>query len=136
MAEKLDSMSVNDDHSTLKPQDHRRSSAVLRERSSANVGAIDKDCNIKIPIIDMSAPVENVAEQMWNAARTVGFFTIVNYPLISQSMIDTIFQVSTDFFDQSTEEKEKYPPLIIRPLEEYMCVFCKNIFYSNIFIDR
>ena len=109
MAEKLDSMSVNNDHSTLKPQDPRRSSAVLRERSSANVGAIDKNCNIKIPIIDMSASPENVAEQMWNAARTVGFFTIVNYPLISQSMIDAIFQVSTDFFDQSTEEKGKYP---------------------------
>lgn len=83
-------------------------SAAVRESSSVNVAAISKDANVKIPVIDMTAPKEVIAEQMWNAARTVGFFTIINHDILEQD-IDAIFALSEEFFDQHPSEKGTVP---------------------------
>jgi len=85
------------------------SAASARESSSANVAAVSSDCNVIIPIIDMSTSTkEDVSEQMWNAARTVGFFTIINHG-IEVNDIDSIFELSKEFFDQSPDNKKQYP---------------------------
>ena len=81
-------------------------SAVERERSSANVGAVSTDLDVEIPIIDMKK--EDVVQQIWSAARNVGFFNVINHG-IPQDDIDAIFRLSKGFFDQSLSEKSKYP---------------------------
>mmetsp|Transcript_38423 Transcript_38423/g.69256 ORF Transcript_38423/g.69256 Transcript_38423/m.69256 type:complete len:344 (-) Transcript_38423:101-1132(-) len=84
------------------------SAAAFRESSLSNISAVAADSDVEIPIIDMKAAKEDVAEQMWNAARTVGFFTIVNHG-IAERDIDSIFQSSKEFFDQSPSEKRQFP---------------------------
>ncbi|KAL9180837.1 hypothetical protein ACHAXT_011290 [Thalassiosira profunda] len=83
-------------------------SALARERCSANAEAVVLDANLHIPTIDMSAQKDDIAEQLWNAARNVGFFTLVNHG-IPQEDIDVVFAASKDFFGQTLEEKRKYP---------------------------
>lgn len=70
--------------------------------------AVDEKHNVRV--IDMSLPEEQVANEMWKAAKDVGFFTVINHG-IPQESIDSIFSVSETFFGTFTkEEKEKQSP--------------------------
>lgn len=64
-----------------------------------------------VPVIDMAEPMESVAEQMFSAATTVGFFTIINHG-IKQELVDGAFALSSAFFKQPKEEKEKQSPFL------------------------
>jgi isopenicillin N synthase-like dioxygenase len=86
-------------------------SETARERSllgSGNEAAIDTHHGV--PIIDMSLPKDQVIDEMWKAAKDVGFFTVVNHG-IAQEDIDSLFQVSETFFSTlSQAEKENQSP--------------------------
>lgn len=87
---------------------------IALERSLMHSGigdaAVDIDGNNSVPVIDMSLPEDQVAEEMWNAANDVGFFTVINHG-IPQEAIDSIFGVSEAFFTGlSVEEKEEQSP--------------------------
>lgn len=83
-------------------------SAMARERCADNVGAVVADPNLEVPTIDMGGEREDIVEQMWDAARNVGFFNLTNHG-IPQEDIDAVFATSKEFFDQPRSEKGKYP---------------------------
>lgn len=60
-----------------------------------------------IPIIDMAAP--GLADALWEAANTVGFFTVTNHG-IPQSSIDAVFGASAGYFAQERDVKEAQCP--------------------------
>lgn len=63
-----------------------------------------------VPIIDMSAEDDVIAQQLWQAANTVGFFSVVHHG-IDQSLIDKAFGTATDFFAQPLADKTSQSPL-------------------------
>ena len=62
-----------------------------------------------VPIIDLSKSEREVGKALWDAATTVGFFTVINHG-IPQQQIDDAFACSEGFFAQSLEEKEAQSP--------------------------
>ena len=73
------------------------------ESSNANDG------EVQIPVIDLrNSNDEEVATQLWNAARNAGFFTLINHS-IPQHQIDTLFALSSQFFALDSEMKHQYP---------------------------
>lgn len=62
-----------------------------------------------VPVIDLSQSDAAVEEQIWKAASTVGFFTIVNHG-IDLELIDSAFNTSKHFFDQEVEQKKEQSP--------------------------
>ena len=62
-----------------------------------------------IPVIDISNNNQTeLAQQLWDAARNVGFFTIINHS-IPPSQIDNLFHLSTQFFKLDPNVKHQYP---------------------------
>src|SRR5210317_672133 len=62
-----------------------------------------------IPVIDISNNNQTeLAQQLWDAARNVGFFTIINHT-IPPSQIDQLFHLSTQFFNLDPNVKHQYP---------------------------
>ncbi len=65
----------------------------------------------QVPLIDMS-DFENrrseISDQLWNAAKNIGFFQLVNHTL-SLEEIDNAFAASEAFFKLPTEVKSQYP---------------------------
>lgn len=62
-----------------------------------------------IPVIDISNTNQTeLAQQLWHAARHVGFFTIINHT-IPPSQIDNLFHLSTQFFNLDLNVKHQYP---------------------------
>ena len=57
-----------------------------------------------VPTIDMSDSPDKVAEQMWEAASTVGFFTVINHG-IPKETVDRAFSSSADFFAKDKDTK-------------------------------
>lgn len=63
-----------------------------------------------VPIIDLSVGDDvEVAQKLWDAATTVGFFTVIGHG-IPQGMIDDAFQASSKFFSQPVEIKKQLSP--------------------------
>jgi len=63
-----------------------------------------------VPTIDLSASDKSqVAEQLWQAATKVGFFSVVGHG-IPQSVIDDAFGASENFFAQPLEDKKTQSP--------------------------
>jgi isopenicillin N synthase-like dioxygenase/tRNA(Arg) A34 adenosine deaminase TadA len=63
-----------------------------------------------VPVIDMSVGSdEELAQQLFEAATTVGFFTVVGHGM-DLELIDQTFQASADFFSQPLPEKESQSP--------------------------
>jgi isopenicillin N synthase-like dioxygenase/tRNA(Arg) A34 adenosine deaminase TadA len=81
--------------------------ASLKETGLGSAAVVDDNV---VPIIDMSLSDEEVTEQLWEAAKTVGFFSVVNHG-IDQSLIDAAFGSSEGFFGQSVEDKKAQSPL-------------------------
>ncbi|KAF2681585.1 Clavaminate synthase-like protein [Lentithecium fluviatile CBS 122367] len=62
-----------------------------------------------IPVIDISSPSPDVAQQVLTAASTHGFLFIKNDGVtIPPADIDAMFQLSREFFHQPREEKAEY----------------------------
>lgn len=82
------------------------------ERSlfSSGIGAAAATRDFSVPVIDLSQENDEViAEQLWNAATTVGFFTLIGHG-IPQEMIDSAFEASAAFFSLPEEEKTEMSP--------------------------
>ncbi len=63
-----------------------------------------------VPIIDLSAGSDEViAQKLWEAATTVGFFTVTGHG-IPQALIDDAFKVSSTFFSQPVDIKKEQSP--------------------------
>jgi len=84
---------------------------ILMEKSllSTGLGSAPAVDDGTVPVIDISGPEEEVTEQLWQAATTVGFFVVTGHG-IPQSVIDDAFSTSSTFFGQSLEDKEKQSP--------------------------
>jgi isopenicillin N synthase-like dioxygenase/tRNA(Arg) A34 adenosine deaminase TadA len=78
----------------------------LRASGLGSAPAVDDGT---VPIIDISGPEADVTEQLWQAATNVGFFIVTGHG-IPQNVIDDAFAVSSNFFDQSVEDKKKQSP--------------------------
>lgn len=63
----------------------------------------------QVPVIDLAQPDEVCATAMWDAARDVGFFTVVNHGIPSDA-VDAAFEASAAFFRQARAEKEAQSP--------------------------
>jgi isopenicillin N synthase-like dioxygenase/tRNA(Arg) A34 adenosine deaminase TadA len=81
--------------------------ASLKETGLGSAAVIDDGV---VPVIDMSLSDAEVTKQLWEAATTVGFFTVVNHG-IDQSLIDAAFGSAGTFFGQSVEDKKAQSPL-------------------------
>jgi tRNA(adenine34) deaminase len=82
----------------------------------SGVGAASaiKDDLLDVPIIDISTGSnEEIASKLWDAASTVGFFTIVGHG-IPQELIDDVFQASSQFFALPRDDKESTSPFAAR----------------------
>ena len=62
-----------------------------------------------VPVIDMTDEPEKVTAAMWEAASTVGFFTLKNHG-IPKATIDAAFEASGEFFAQDREVKTEQSP--------------------------
>lgn len=63
-----------------------------------------------MPVVDLGNPDEAaVAQALWEAASTVGFFSVVNHGIPLDQIYDT-FACSNAFFAQSLEDKEAQSP--------------------------
>ena len=84
--------------------------AVEASLFTSGLGSAASSHDLSVPIIDMSVGTdEEIANALWDAATTVGFFTIINHG-ISPELIDTVFDISAQFFAQSQEAKEQQSP--------------------------
>jgi tRNA(adenine34) deaminase len=76
--------------------------------SGVGAAAATRDCTV--PVIDMSkGSDEEVAAELWKAATTCGFFTVVGHG-IPHGMIDGAFEASAQFFALDKETKEEQSP--------------------------
>lgn len=64
-----------------------------------------------VPVIDMSMSDEACTAAMWEAATTVGFFTVVNHG-ISEELVDRALSRSAAFFEQPRAAKEAQSPYV------------------------
>eukprot|EP00557_Chaetoceros_sp_GSL56_P013266 CAMPEP_0176477324 /NCGR_PEP_ID=MMETSP0200_2-20121128/558_1 /TAXON_ID=947934 /ORGANISM="Chaetoceros sp., Strain GSL56" /LENGTH=511 /DNA_ID=CAMNT_0017873119 /DNA_START=180 /DNA_END=1712 /DNA_ORIENTATION=+ len=64
-----------------------------------------------VPTIDMchDRSDDEIALDLWEAAKNIGFFTIINHG-IPQPIIDAVFSVSSDFFSQDMLDKQMQSP--------------------------
>ena len=62
-----------------------------------------------VPVIDMSLDDVTVAQQMWDAATTVGFFSVVNHG-VSKTTIDSAFASSSALFARELDDKRQEMP--------------------------
>ena len=62
-----------------------------------------------VPTIDLRQDEAIVAQQLWEAATQVGFFTIIGHG-IDASVVDQAFAASADFFAQPVQVKQTQSP--------------------------
>lgn len=75
------------------------------------IGGVGVEVERDIPQIDMSdhaARFEEIADALWEAATTIGFFQLVGHG-IPQSQIDEAFDLSEAFFALPEDVKGRYP---------------------------
>ena len=63
-----------------------------------------------VPTIDCRLDEQQFRKEIQTAAKTVGFFTLLNNPHVSDEDIDAQFRLSRAFFARDTVTKEKYSP--------------------------
>ena len=62
-----------------------------------------------VPTVDLHQPAEVCAREMWDAAHSIGFFSVVNHD-IPQRLIDAAFEASAGFFSLPLEAKAAASP--------------------------
>ncbi len=63
---------------------------------------------LQIDLADFDNRKAEIAEALWEASTTVGFFQLVNHG-IPQAQIDEAFELEEKFFALSAEEKSAFP---------------------------
>ena len=82
---------------------------------ASGLGAAKATRNVQVPVIDLSKHSldndgnANLEEQLWQAATSVGFFTLVGHG-ISTELIEEAFATSAAFFGQDQHTKEQQSP--------------------------
>jgi tRNA(Arg) A34 adenosine deaminase TadA len=82
------------------------------ERSlfSSGIGAAPAATDYAVPVIDISKGTdEEISQQLWDAANTVGFFTLTGHG-IPRELIDSAFEASAGFFSLPEEAKKEASP--------------------------
>ena len=83
---------------------------IERSLFTSGLGAAEARTDTLVPVVDMSiGNDEEIANQLWAAANSVGFFTVTGHG-IDQDIIDQAFQASENFFDQDRTVKEEQSP--------------------------
>ena len=83
---------------------------VERSLFTNGLGSAEARRDRRVPVIDLSKRTnEEIAEQLMEAANTIGFFTVVNHG-IPESLIKQAFQASSQFFAQPQDEKSQQSP--------------------------
>jgi isopenicillin N synthase-like dioxygenase len=80
-------------------------------QKESRIGGMGEEVHRDIPQIDMSdygARFDAIADDLWEAATTIGFFQLVNHG-IAQEQIDEAFALSEAFFGLPEDVKAKYP---------------------------
>ncbi|CAB9530261.1 UPF0676 protein C1494.01 [Seminavis robusta] len=104
-------ITTNNDNGKHTNQDIETERSLLQ----SGLGAAPATRDFQVPVISMSTQDDDddetiLANQLWDAARTVGFFTVVDHG-IPLELIQQAFAVSADFFsNQTREEKEEQSP--------------------------
>ena len=89
---------------------HDKDIATERSLFASGLGAAAATRDFQVPVVDMSQGTEEeLTKKLWDAAHTVGFFTVVGHG-IPLELIDKAFGISSEFFSQSQEDKEKQSP--------------------------
>lgn len=79
-----------------------------KERTMGEFGTeIDREVRI-IDLSDFDNRKVEIADQLWNAARDIGFFQVTNHG-IPHDHIDGVFENSNKFFHMPLDVKKKYP---------------------------
>ena len=77
---------------------------------TSGLGAAEARSDIQVPVVDMSiGSDEEIADQLWAAANSVGFFTVVGHGIPLDAIANS-FSVSEHFFSQDIASKEKQSP--------------------------
>ncbi|KOO29713.1 2og-fe oxygenase, partial [Chrysochromulina tobinii] len=63
----------------------------------------------EIPTIDLAGDEAEVATAIWDAAKTVGFFSVINHG-IDAALIDSCFDSSAAFFARDLDAKKAASP--------------------------
>ncbi|MBV1927250.1 MAG: hypothetical protein KUG62_08825 [Rhodobacteraceae bacterium] len=77
----------------------------------AGIGDYGVEIDRDIPQIDMSDYFnrqDEVADALWEAATSIGFFQLINHG-IHETLIDDAFALSANFFDLPSDTKAHYP---------------------------
>ncbi|MDJ1006321.1 MAG: 2-oxoglutarate and iron-dependent oxygenase domain-containing protein [Paracoccaceae bacterium] len=80
-------------------------------QKETRIGGVGVEVDRDIPQIDMSdyaARFDTIADDLWEAATTIGFFQLINHD-IPQAQVDEAFALAEAFFALPTETKAKYP---------------------------
>lgn len=75
------------------------------------IGGMGVEIEREIPQIDMSDyfnRLDEIADALWEAATTIGFFQLINHG-IPQEQVDEAFAMTEAFFDLPAETKAQYP---------------------------
>ena len=85
--------------------------ALERSLFASGVGGAESsaDASARVPVIDLSLDDAACAAALWEAATTVGFFTVVNHGIPSE-LVDAAFASSRDFFALPRAQKEAASP--------------------------
>jgi isopenicillin N synthase-like dioxygenase/tRNA(Arg) A34 adenosine deaminase TadA len=106
---------TNENEEDKKEDDHfdsvaLKDIAVEASLFTSGLGAAASSNDLVVPIIDMSVGTnDEIAQALWDAATTVGFFTLINHGIPSE-LVDLAFETSAQFFAQTQEEKEEQSP--------------------------
>ena len=103
---------VDTNHDTEKKVDASAMKDIAVEAAlfTSGLGSAASSNDLVVPVIDLSVGTDDeIANALWEAATTVGFFTIVNHG-ISSDLIDTVFATSAEFFAQTQDDKELQSP--------------------------
>jgi isopenicillin N synthase-like dioxygenase/tRNA(Arg) A34 adenosine deaminase TadA len=112
----LQSSQTNGNDEESKKEDENVDSVALKDIAveaslfTSGLGAAASSSDLVVPIIDMNIGTDDeIAQALWDAATTVGFFTLINHSIPSE-LIDAAFDTSAHFFAQAQEEKELQSP--------------------------
>ena len=67
----------------------------------------------EVPVVDLSLPAEEVAEQLWRASSEVGFFSVVNHG-VDLALVERAYAASATFFAQDVDTKKAQSPFEAR----------------------
>eukprot|EP00900_Chrysochromulina_parva_P007440 jgi/Chrpa1/16698/Chrysochromulina_OHIO_Genome00022369-RA len=83
--------------------------ALERSLRDTAAGTAEAAHGCEIPTIDLAGDEAEVATAIWDAAKTVGFFSVINHG-IDAALIDSCFDSSAAFFARDLDAKKAASP--------------------------